>query len=55
MIPLVLGTSNRYIYRDREQNGGYQGLREEGELLFSEYEFLLRMMKGSGVEIVVKV
>ena len=34
MVPLICGTLNSQIHRDREQNRGYQGLwgGEDGEL-----------------------
>ena len=39
MIPFVWGTYNSQIYRDREENSGYQGLEAKGngELFFNGY------------------
>ena len=41
-VPLISGTQNSQIHRDRKQNGGYQGLggRRNGEYCLMDAEFL---------------
>ena len=47
MIPLIRGIQSSQIYRDGEQDDGFQGLggRENGELLFNGYRVQFCKMK----------
>ena len=45
IIPLIGGIQRNQIYRDRKQNSGYQGLREQENYYLMGTEFLFGMMK----------
>lgn len=50
-VPCTRGTQSSQNYSDRKQNGGYQGLRREGNggVLFNGYRVLFVQMKKLGM------